>query len=261
MARLLKRWLGDPTECAYLPSEEATLEYRLMLDVTADDLEVVLARGWRRFGPAYFRPRCAQCSSCVPLRVPVERFRPSRSQRRVMAKTRHLRAELGSPRVDRTRLALYDRWHRERSDRRGWEHDEMDPEQYFHQFAFPHPAGRELALYDGSDLVAVSILDETPRSLSAVYTFFEPELAPLSLGTAVILRQIEYARGHGKSWVYLGYRVRGCPSSEYKARFRPHELMTVWPRGTEPGTWSLVESPGIAEGREASLSAGQGDAL
>jgi len=241
VARLLKRWVAEPTECAYLPSETATLEYRLMLDVSARDLDALLERGWRRFGPAYFRPRCTQCSECVPLRIPVNAFTPSKSQRRVASKNRHVRLEVGPPRIDSKRIDLYHRWHEERVGQRGWIPDEMDPERYFHQFAFPHPAAREFAYYDGSDLVAVAIVDETPRALSAVYTFFDPAIADRSPGTASILRQVDYARAHDKTWLYLGYRVLRCPSSEYKARFRPHELMTAWPRGGEPGTWTRGE--------------------
>lgn len=243
MARLLERWVAEPTTCAYLPAEEARLEYRLLLEVSAAELERLLERGWRRFGPAYFRPRCAQCSSCVPLRVPVATFRPTRSQKRVASKARALRLEVGAPRVDDARLELYDRWHQQRAGHRGWDHDELDVQQYFHQFAFPHPAAREFSLWDGDRLVAIAIVDETPRALSAVYTFYDPDYARLSPGTASILRQIETARAAGKTHVYLGYRVLGCASSEYKANFGPHELMTRWPTGREPGTWTPGASP------------------
>lgn len=238
MARLLERWIADPTTCAYLPEERSRLEYRIMLDVSARDLEYLLERGWRRFGPAYFRPRCAGCSACVPLRVPVATFRPTRSQKRVAAKARRLRLEIATPKIDLDRLALYERWHRQRAEHRGWEHDELDARQYAHQFSFPHPAAREFSYWDVDRLVAIAIVDETPNALSAVYTFYDPDYAKLSPGTASILRQIETAQAAGKRHVYLGYRVLGCRSSEYKGNFGPHELMTAWPRAGEPGTWT-----------------------
>ncbi len=116
----------------------------------------------------------------------------------------------------------------------------MTPERYFHEFAFPHPAARELAWWaeDGS-LVAVSLVDETPRALSAVYTYYDPEHERRSLGTLSILTQLELAQRAKKQFVYLGYRVMGCASSEYKARYLPHEIMTRWSE-TDP-EWTPVE--------------------
>ena len=108
---MLRHWFSEPHGCAYLPERESSLEYRLMLDVTETELDFLLARGWRRFGPAYFRPGCLGCSECVPLRIPIATFRQSKQQRRVWNKCRHFRLEVGRPTVDETRLDLYHRWH------------------------------------------------------------------------------------------------------------------------------------------------------
>jgi arginine-tRNA-protein transferase len=238
VARLLKTWVADPSPCAYLPDRLASLEYRLMVDVTADELDGLLERGWRRFGPAYFRPGCVGCRECVPIRVPVDRFRRSRQQRRAWNRTAHLTLRVGPPRIDDARIELYDRWHADRALVRGWTHDRIDPAQYYHQFAFPHPSIREFAYYDDERLVGVAIVDQTPRALSAVYTFYDPALSRLSLGTVSILRQIEEARQTGREFVYLGYRVEGCPSSAYKGLFRPHQLMKRWVELDEPSEWA-----------------------
>ncbi len=243
MARVLQHWLSAPSPCAYLPDEEAALEYRLMLDVDPAELDEMLCRGWRRFGPAYFRPGCAGCRSCVPLRVPVRSFRLTKSQKRVQKRTAHLRLVVGRPMVDSARLDLYHRWHAMQGGARGWAPDRIDVEEYYHQFAFPHPAVREYAYYDdsadgGSRLVAVGIVDETPQALSAVYTYHDPEYRKDSLGTASVLFQLAEAARLNKQWVYLGYRVLGCASSEYKARFGPHELLVGWPEAETSPVWA-----------------------
>jgi len=75
------------------------------------------------------------------------------------------------------------------------------------------------------ELVAVGIADETPRALSAVYCYHDPDRSRLSLGTYNVLRAIEYARERGVAYVYLGYCVAGCESLRYKARFRPQERL------------------------------------
>lgn len=266
LARQLKHFVAEPSTCAYLPDRDASLEYRLLIDVTEVELEHMLARGWRRFGPAYFRPACSGCRECVPLRIPVARFHRSRQQRRVWNKGQRFELHVGAPRVDSERLELYDRWHVDRAGARGWSDDLIDPEQYFHQFAYPHPAIREFTLRDSEAddrLVAVAIVDETPRALSAVYTFHDPDYRKFSLGTLSILRQIDRARTLDKDWLYLGYRVLGCPSSEYKARFRPHQLMTDWVGFDRVPAWvdpdDAEEPPSIPKGGGAGRPADDGD--
>jgi arginine-tRNA-protein transferase len=239
--KVLQRIFGDPETCAYLPDRSARLEFRLAVGVAPRTMERLLERGWRRFGFAYFRPACAGCTECVSIRVPVDRFRPSRSQRRTIRAGGGLRWTWGTPRVDEARLDLLHRWHLDREQERGWQPQVMDAERYELEFAVPHPCARELAAWERDDdrngpdrLVALGIVDETPRALSAAYTFFDPARRDLSPGTLVALRMIELARERGKRHVYLGYRVRGCPSSQYKERFRPHQLARGWPDLREP---------------------------
>src|SRR5580692_8988549 len=96
---LIERVIEKPRPCAYLPTESASLEVRVMLDVTPEELDALLERAWRRFGPIYFRPACTQCGECVSLRVPVDRFVLSRGQRRVARGCARLRRVVGRPTV------------------------------------------------------------------------------------------------------------------------------------------------------------------
>ena len=246
MARVLAHEVEPPRSCSYLPERTAQLENRVMLDVRSEELEAMLERGWRRFGPLYFRPACAACMECVPTRIPTDRFRPSRSQSRARKRIAQLRAELGVPRVDAARLALHERWHQGREAHRGWAPNPMSPREYFQSFAFPHPSVRELALYSGDRLVGVGICDVTPRAWSAVYFFYDPSDRRLSLGTANVLLQIELARAQGIPFVYLGYRVEGCASMRYKGAFQPQQRLIGRPGLDEPPRW--VDAPDGEDG-------------
>ncbi len=240
--RLLHRVVEEPRTCVYLPGELASLDVRLMVDVTPDELDEMLARGWRRFGPAYFRPTCTPCGECVTLRIIVDRFTPSKSQRRAVKAASRLRREVRKPRVDEARLALYHRWHASREGARGWEESPMDVERYAVDFAFPHPCAREVAYYDddnGGKLVALGLIDETPSALSAAYFFYEPDFKG-SLGVANIAHLVEQARQSRYPHVYLGYRVLGCESLQYKGHYHPHELLVGRPAMTEAPTWRLA---------------------
>ncbi|MCA1825388.1 MAG: arginyltransferase [Myxococcales bacterium] len=223
--RLLQHRIAGPEPCPYLPGLQSTTETLLMTGVSPEELEHLLERGWRRFGPVYFRPVCKGCSECVSVRVPVQAFVASPNLKRVMRRAAHVRMEVGAPQVDDVRLALYRRWHASREVERGWKPDRIGVESYAMQFCFPHPAAREFSYWEGETLVGIGIADETPRALSAVYCYHDPSRSRLSLGTLNVLRAIEYARRRGIAHVYLGYCVEGCESLRYKSRFRPQEKL------------------------------------
>ncbi len=238
--RLLQHRIAGPEPCPYLPGLRSTTETLLMTGVSPDELERLLERGWRRFGPVYFRPVCADCEECVSVRVPVQAFEPSPNLRRVARRAAHLRLEVGVPQVDDARLELYRRWHSGREKERGWKPDRIGVESYAMQFCFPHPAAREFSYWDGDDLGGVGIADETQRALSAVYCYHDPSRSRLSIGTLNVLRSIDYARERGIAHVYLGYCVEGCESLRYKARFRPQERLVGHADDTATPRWDLA---------------------
>lgn len=243
MARLVRHFIEEPRACSYLQSVKASLEYRLMVDVTPEELEELMVRGWRRFGPAYFRPACSPCTQCHSLRLDVHRFEPTPSQRRALKRSNRFRIEIGKPRIDAERLRLHQQWHGTREDARGWEPTLLTEDEYGTQFAFPSSTGKEMAWYEGERLVAIGLLDVTPNCLSAAYFFYHPDIARLSPGIGNVLRCIDMARDLGCQHVYLGYRVEGCASLTYKGSFQPHELLMGRPSMDEPAVWKEVSMP------------------
>lgn len=240
--RVLRTLVHESDECSYLHDRPSSLDTILALDVSQERLEAMLSRGWRRFGPTYFRPRCASCNECVVIRVIVGEWKASRSQRRVLNQNADLEVRVGVPKVTRDRLALYAKWHAFRERERGWEPSALDAQSYELEFAFPHPAGREFSYWlrdehDKPRLIAVGIVDETPSALSAVYCYYDPEHARRSLGVFNVLAQLRAAKAAKLPYVYLGYRVAPCPSMAYKARFEPHELLGVRPSDDEDPPW------------------------
>jgi leucyl-tRNA---protein transferase len=237
----LAHFVSEEQACEYLPRQRAVMEYRVLLGLEPEGLDRLLERGWRRFGPAVFRPACQGCGECISLRICADRFRISRSQRRARNRCATLQVEVGPPQVDDERLELYARWHAGREQARGWGSAPLDTEDYARSFGAVDGCAREVLYRDAGKLVGVGICDETARAWSAVYFFHDPEYARLSLGVNHVLTLIERARQDGKPYVYLGYRVWGCPSMRYKAGFLPHELLEGRPGAEQTARWQPVE--------------------
>jgi arginyl-tRNA--protein-N-Asp/Glu arginylyltransferase len=252
MARLLHRSVEDARPCPYLPGVAASLEHRVLLDVSPEEADELLDRGWRHFGPGWFRPACETCAACLSTRILAGEFAPSRSQRRVQRGARGLRVVVREPVFDRARLALFHAWQRDRVKTRGWEPASFSAKDYWMRFTYATPFARELAFYDDAAdgrLMMVSICDETPRAWSAIFCFYDPAYRRISPGIANILELMELARRGGQRHVYLGYCVTDCLSLRYKAAFRPHEMLVGLPGDDEIPRW--VRSPQSADAEAA----------
>lgn len=108
---VIHHFTEEPTSCPYLPDEQSTMEYRIVQGLSGAEYEPCMNVGWRKFGRIMFRPVCETCQACRPLRVLAAEFQPDRSQNRARKRNSDLRVEIGPPRVDRARLALYREYH------------------------------------------------------------------------------------------------------------------------------------------------------
>lgn len=210
--------LSQSTDCPYLPEQTLSYEHFFADHLTGHELETLLADGWRKFGHYFFRPACPGCRACTSLRVPVARFRPSRSQKRVLRLCRNVRVSFGPLRYSSELFDLYQLHGRERF---GQENSFEDFAASLHSPSCP----ALLARYETDGrLVAAGYLDKSAQGLSSVYFVFDPEFSALSPGVFGALREIEYARSLGLDYYYLGYIVPGCAKMAYKGRFHPHEI-------------------------------------
>lgn len=216
-----------PNTCGYLPEEEWSLFYEVVGQMTPDEYLARLQRGWRRFGYSLFRPDCPKCRKCRSLRIPVTTFKPDRGQRRAWAANEGaVRLEIGQPSVTNEKIELYDRFHEFQHEKKGWPgHEEDNPSAYVESFVQnPFPT-EEWCYYLGDQLVGVGYVDHLSQGYSAIYFFHDPRQRDRSLGTFNVLSIIREASRQGLPHVYLGYFVEGCQSLEYKARFRPNEVI------------------------------------
>ncbi|MEM8996441.1 MAG: arginyltransferase, partial [Acidobacteriota bacterium] len=177
--------------CPYLTDRVATTAYRLNEGCTAEKYQALLERGWRRFGLTFFRPVCTGCAECRSLRIEVEHFRPNRSMRRTAESNLDLDLTLQPASFGREHLALYERYHADMHDRRGWVERESSPADYHHTFVEGRETwGHELLFRLNGKLVCVALVDILPGAMSAVYSYYDPTLRRRGLGVQAVMTQV-----------------------------------------------------------------------
>ncbi|MFZ9887881.1 MAG: arginyltransferase [Myxococcota bacterium] len=213
-------------ECAYFPDQRPSrTAFALPEWLDGSTYQRAMDQGMRRSGTVVYRPLCEGCRKCIPLRVPVDEYAPSRSQRRVERRCEGLfDVRVGPPQLDDERLALYRRYQR---FQHGEQAQASDGTSYRRFLVETVTDTVELVWRDAAGtLVAVGVLDVTPDALSSVYFYWEPSLAHLSLGVYSALIEIELCRRWQKRWYYLGYLVPGAKTMNYKAAFPGAEVWT-----------------------------------
>jgi arginine-tRNA-protein transferase len=220
-------FVSPPDECGYLPDREWQLRYEVVGQLTPLEYAARLRAGWRRFGYSLFRPECPSCQRCQSLRVDVRRFRPNQSQKRARKRNDgDVRLTVGPPAVSPDRLALYDKYHHFQAQLKGWpEHGAESASDYLESFVENPFVTQEWCYYLGDRLVGVGYVDHLPIGFSAIYFYYDPDERDRSLGTYNVLSVIDAAAKQGLPHVYLGFHVGGCRSLEYKAKFRPNEVL------------------------------------
>src|SRR3990172_7268252 len=171
------------------------------------------------------------CRACVPVRIPVNEFRPTRSQRRAWARHFGLEVQATPLRFRVEHYSLYLRYQAQRHSGGGMDQDSRD--QYSHFLLQSRVSTRLIEFREDGALRIVSILDQLGDGLSSVYTFFDPAIKGASFGTYNILWQMEQCSSQGLPYLYLGYWISESRKMAYKAQFLPME-------GFVEGEWRRI---------------------
>ena len=213
--------------CPYLPHR---LETKLVTELSGPDAvsqhDTLTDAGFRRSHHFVYKPLCDGCRACVPVRIRVRDFEPSRAQRRIQRRNEHVHAAEAQPLATGEQYALFSRYVMARH--RDGDMADMDFDDYR---AMVEESPVETAIIEFRDdkpegrLVAACLVDWLSSGISAVYSFFDPHDPRRGLGTHMILWLADAAARRGLPYVYLGYWIAELEQDGLQARLPPARVL------------------------------------
>jgi arginine-tRNA-protein transferase len=249
-------YVTAPQPCPYLDGRTERKLFTSLQGENSQRLNDALSKqGFRRSQNVLYRPTCADCTACLSARIRVADFEPSRTQRKILKASAHLRRNATSPWATEDQFSLFRRYLDARhadggmADMDVFEFAAMIEETPIKSrvIEYSRPGQTIEKSSRGRILTAVSLTDVFDDGLSMVYSFYDPDFASLSLGTFIILDHIDIAREAGLSYVYLGYWVPGSRKMGYKANFSAVEIY-------KNGAWQDLGNPQDHLGERGPLS-------
>lgn len=210
--------------CFFYPGRTWTAEFRQIMGMNGDAFQAHLEAGYFSRGVDFYKPVCRSCQECVPIRLPVAQYQPSKSQRKLARQNSDLQLRIAKPSYSDERLDIYARYHRSR-----WGWLSVDPEvlkPHFTEHLIADWGGAwEFSFWLEGRLLGFGIVDETTSAANSRYFVYEPDLGKQrGLGIYSLMREIEWCQNRQKDHHYLGMYVAASPTMSYKVDFRPFEL-------------------------------------
>ena len=216
--------LSQEHPCGYLETKIAqSLFVHPSYSITTSTYAHLLEQGFRRSGEEVYAPHCSHCSACIPARLPLKKFKPSKSQRRCMRKNIETQVNIKPAIFEQAHYDMYLRYQAIR-------HPEgpminTSPENYFSFLSSSWCNTQFVEFSINNELAGIAIIDQFDEAWSAVYTFFEPKFSDYSLGVYAILWQIQQANLQQKEYLYLGFWLKDCTKMSYKTCYQPIQLL------------------------------------
>jgi len=102
---------AHPNTCPYLDQQEETKILTYLPDHNSEYIySELISSGFRRSQTIAYKPLCKNCQACQSIRVIVDDFKPSRSQRRVLKKNIDIERKIKPPYLTDMHFQLYQKY-------------------------------------------------------------------------------------------------------------------------------------------------------
>lgn len=193
----------------------------LIDEITPDQLDMALSKGWRHFGQLFYFYHESEGENgdpshhVRPLRVRVGQFRRSKSQRRTWNRNTNLALEVRPLQFSEELDALFE-IHKKRFPK--------DIPASLTNFLGESPElnptdTRQFEIRLDGKLIACSFLDLGKNTVSSIYAMFDPAESHRRLGIYTMLLELDWAQKNGMDFYYSGYAYLEPSHYDYKKEF------------------------------------------
>lgn len=226
----LQFYVTTPYKCGYLPNKLAqsliAAPHHL---VDSHIYSGLITQGFRRSGKFAYRPHCETCNACVPVRLVLNQFLPSRSQKRAFKQHADLNVSILPLDFKQHHFELYNNYqHLRHADESNASQPEPknEAEQYRQFLCISNVESVMIEFSDAQGQVKiVSVVDVVHDGVSAVYTFYDALESKASFGTYSIMWLTEWTKSLNLPYLYLGYWIQDSQKMVYKQQFQPQEKL------------------------------------
>tara|TARA_B110000971_G_scaffold206958_1_gene230705 strand:+ start:3160 stop:3894 length:735 start_codon:yes stop_codon:yes gene_type:complete len=210
--------------CGYINNQEAqsivATPYKKIDTYTYADL---IQQGFRRSGQYVYKPQCHECTACIPIRICVNKFQRSSSQKRILKKHSFVTAKIIPLNFEKEHYDLYVSYQNNRHRLSSETNNDIAD---YNDFLIKSNVNTKIIEFRTEEkLLMVTIVDLVKNGISAVYTFYDCNDSRLSLGTYSIIWLLNFCKRENFNYLYLGYWINESNKMKYKINFKPYELM------------------------------------
>jgi arginine-tRNA-protein transferase len=182
-----------------------------------------LSNGWRLLGQSLVRHNFSVCRGeickTIPLRIRLDDFEPSKSQRQLLRRNAVLTVKRSPIRFSQKKSHLF-----------GLHTKRLQERQPASLASFLNPRsalvpvkGQEWRVFLEQQFIACSFFHLGEQAVSGTYCIFDPAYGQFSLGTYTMLLELMLAKELGKKYYYHGYTYNVPSQFDYKLNFEALE--------------------------------------
>lgn len=188
------------------------------------ELDLLWREGWFRSGNLMGRSKVIQLDNSLytttPTRLHLEHYHPSKSLRRLLARSKGFRMEVDDLRITSRVESLY------RSFAKRFNIPFPSIHWYLNNATGSTPFhSKQVSIYDGDRLVATSVFDCGSDAISSIIGLYQEDYKKYSPGILTMLMEVMWAKENGYSLYYPGYIMMENPKMDYKLRLGPLEFL------------------------------------
>jgi leucyl-tRNA---protein transferase len=219
-------FIEEQKPCSYFNDKLSDIRYKYMNNCSKVELQNMLEHGWRRFGHMHFVPECRSCTKCISIRIDINKYIFSKSNKRLLSKHKNTKIVIQPPSISIQHLKLYDKYHSFMNNKKKWPYNKIDPEEYIRSYVKGGTKfAKEILYFIDNRLVCVALCDILDNALSSIYCFYDHDYQNYSLGQYSILYQLKLAKELNIRYIYLGYWIKDHFSMGYKEKYQPFEIL------------------------------------